>query len=166
MIKRRRLRRSLTARPLQASKLIGICLGLLLGVAGFLRLISAERIIDNPLLADGQFLALVFVPLVGLALVGIVVLETVVTGYRVLRSPEPIRTQVTGRGGYVLLRAVEASVAVGGLVVMVLLGSTLVAESTPAPVGVGLMLALLAVGIAVLGASLVRSVAELYLVAV
>lgn len=154
--------RSLTGRPLQTSKLIGICIGLLLGFAGLLRISSAAAVVDNPLLADGQFLALVFVPLIGLALVGIVAVETVVTGYRVLRSGRSVRAQAAGRLGYVLVRGLESSVAVGGLLMMIGMMSTLFASGTPAPVGVGLMLGLMAVGVGILLASLVRSATEIY----
>lgn len=162
MPRQRWLTGPLTSHPLQASKLIGIVIGLLLGVGGVLRIISVAAVVDNPLLADGQFLGLVLVPLVGIGLVGIVILETAVTGYRILRSEDSVRTRAAGRLGYVLVRCLEAGVAIVGLLLIVTMGSALVAENTPAPVGVGLLFGLMAVGVAILLASLVRSVAELY----
>lgn len=152
----------LTHKPLQASKLVGISLVLVLGIAGFLRLANAAMVIDNPLFADGQFLAVLFIPLASLALIGIVVLETLVSGYRVLRSERSIRTRVAGRPGYLLVRGVETAAALLGAVLIVFTAPILFAESTPAPAGVALMVALMVVGFGVLVASLVRAVLELY----
>lgn len=149
-------------RPLQAAKLAGILLSLVLGVLGFFRIIDAEAVVDNPVLADGQLLALIFVPLISLALVCIVLVETVVTGYRVLRSDETIREQISGRLGYTLLRSTEAAVALVGSTLMFLAAPVLFADSTPAPAGVGLLLGLMAVGFAIFVVSLVRSSVELF----
>lgn len=155
------IRNAVENRPLQAAKFAGISLTLVLGVLGFFRIVSAEAVVDNPLLADGQFLVLIFVPLLSLALVCIVVLETVVTGYRLVRSDESIYDQISGQPGYVLIRSSEAAVALIGLTIVLLAAPVLFADSTPAPAGVGLMLGLLAVGFAIFVVSLVRSFAEL-----
>lgn len=153
--------RVLADKPLQAGKFVGILLSLVLGLAGFLRLVDASGFIDNPLLGDGQFLALLFVPLVSLTLVCVVFLETLVAGYRVMRSGASVLEQVRGRVGYVMLRGVEAGIAVLGVVVIAATLPVLFAESTPAPVGVGIMLFVLVVGVAILITSFVRSGAEL-----
>lgn len=149
-------------KPLQAGKFVGILLSLVLGVGGFFRVIDPEAIVGDPLLGDGQFLALVLVPLIALLLVFLVFAETVVTAYRVLRSDRSIGEQISGRYGYVLIRAAEAAVAVVGVAIIATALPPLFAESTPAPAGVGIMLLLLAVGIGILFASLVRSTAELF----
>lgn len=149
-------------KPLQAGKFVGVLLALALGVGGFFRVVDATAIVGDPLLGDGQFLALVLVPLVSLGLVGLVLAETVVTGYRVLRSGEPVGDLIAGRRGYVLLRGAEALVAVVGVAIVAAALPPLFADSTPAPAGVGIMLLLLAVGLGILVVSLVRSAAELF----
>ncbi|MFB6219656.1 MAG: hypothetical protein ABEH77_10880 [Halobacteriaceae archaeon] len=148
-------------KPLQVGKLVGVLLVLVAGGAGFLQLVDASAVVGDPRLADGQLLALVFVPLVSLGLVVLVFAEAVVSGYRSLRSATPVTEQVSGRAGYVLLRGVEAAVAVVAVALMAAALPVLFAESTPAPAGVGIMLLLLVAGVAVLLASLVRSLAEL-----
>lgn len=149
-------------KPLQASKFVGILLTLVLGAGGFLRVIDATAIIGDPRLGDGQFLALILLPLIGLGLVVLVFVETLVTGYRSLRSDEPITDQIAGRAGYVLLRAAEAAVAIAGVTLMFTALPSLFAESTPAPAGVGIMLLLAAVGVGILVTSFIRATAELF----
>lgn len=150
-------------KPLQAGKFGGILLTILLAVAGFFRVIDARAVIDHPLLGDGQFLSLVFVPLLSLGLVAVVFVETLVAGYRGLRAESPVREQLAGRWGYVVLRVAEAGVAVVGVALMITALPVLFAESTPAPAGVGIMLLLLAIGLAILVASFLRSAAELFI---
>lgn len=153
---------AVSEKPLQASKFVGILFVLTLGVAGFFRILDAQRLIDGPALGDGQFLALIAIPIVSLALVCLVVVETFVTGYRVLRSDTPISEQASGRVAYILLRSAEAAVAVVGVSLMVAALPPLFAPSTPAPAGVGIMLLLFAVGIGILIVSFARSTAELF----
>jgi hypothetical protein len=86
-------------------------LAVMLGLGGFFRVVDARGLFDNPLLGDGQFLALVLLPVVGLGLVGVVFLETLATGYRCLRTDTPIRKQATRRIGYTLVRIAEAGIA-------------------------------------------------------
>lgn len=150
-------------KPLQAGKFGGILLALGLGIGGFFRIIDASAIIDGPALVDGQFLALIFIPLVSLGLVVLVFAETLITGYRSIRADEAIRDQLTGRAGYILLRGVEAGFAFVGVTVMFTALPVLFAESTPAPAGVGIMLLLMAVGLGILVTSFVRSIAELFI---
>jgi hypothetical protein len=149
-------------KPVQAGKFIAILLVLVLGIGGFLRVISAEAIVNDPLLGDGQFLALVFVPLLGLGLMLLVFLESLVAGYRVLRSDASISDQVTGRWGYLLIRGAEAGTAIVGVMVVFATLPLLFAETTPAPAGVGLLLVLFVVGLGVLFIGFVRSSAELF----
>lgn len=151
-------------KPLQTAKFAGILLTLVLGVGGFVRVVDATAV-AGPLLGDGQFLALIGVPLVGLGLVVLVFVETLVSGYRTLWSDEPIGEQVRGRWGYVLIRGVEAAAALLGTALGLAALPSLFAESTPAPAGVGIMLLLLVVGVGVLFASLLRSAAELFVYA-
>lgn len=148
-------------KPLQAAKFVGISLTVVLGIGGFFRIISATAIVDGPTLGDGQFLALILIPLLSLGLVFLVLIETLITGYRSLRANESFKEQVTGRTGYVLLRGAEATVAIAGVTIMVTAFPVLLAESTPAPAGVGIMLLLMAVGLGILITSFVRSLAEI-----
>lgn len=154
--------RVIKRKPLQTGKFVGVLLALVLGIGGFFRIIDATALTGNSLLGDGQFLALVLIPLVSLGLVVLVFVETLVTGIRVLRSDESIQDHITGRVGYVLLRSVEAIIAVVGVAVIVTALPSLFAESTPAPAGVGIMLLLMVVGLGILFVSLVRSFAELF----
>ena len=147
--------------PLQTGKFVGVLLAVVLFVGGFLRLLDGALAGDS-LLGDGQFLALVLLPVVGFGLVAVVFLETLVAGYRVVRSDRSVGEQLSGRGGYVLLRGLEAGIAVLGVLVMSSALPSLFAESTPAPIGVGIMLLLAVVTLAILFASLVRSGAELF----
>lgn len=149
-------------KPLQAGKLAVICLSLLLGVAGFFRLIDARGLVEQPMLGDGQFLSLLLLPLVSLGLVGLVFLETVVAGYRALRSERSVTDQLSERTGYLVLRGGEAAVALLGVVIVATALPPLFAESTPAPAGVGIMLLLAAVGLGILVMSFVRSAAEIF----
>lgn len=157
----RGIRRTIARKPLQAGKFVGILLALLFGIGGFLRIFNLRAVIGHPTLADGQFLAIVLIPLVSLGLVVVVVLETIVDGYRSIRSDESIQQQLTGRPTYVLLRVIEAAIAVTGVAIMVAALPVLFAESTPAPAGVGLMLLLLVIGFAILLTSFIRSGVEL-----
>jgi len=149
-------------KPLQAGKFLGILLSLVLGVAGFFRIVDVRALIDHPMLGDGQFLALILIPLLSLGLVCLVFLETIVLGYRLLRSEESLADWTAGRTSYLLIRGGEAAVAVVGVAVITAALPPLFAESTPAPAGVGIMLLLMAVGLGILVASLVRSAAELF----
>ena len=148
-------------KPLQVGKLAAISLTLLLGFVGFFRISSADALIDNPVLADGQFLALLVLPVISFALICLVVCESLVTGYRVLRTDRSLRNQLTDRVGYTILRGIEAAVAFATLVLMFLALPPLFAETTPAPAGVGLILAIFMAGLVTLGASLVRAALEL-----
>lgn len=125
-------------------------------------MISAEAIVNDPLLGDGQFLALVFVPLLGLGLMVLVFLESLVAGYRVVRSDASIRHQVTGRWGYLLIRGAEAGTAIVGVLIVFATLPLLFAETTPAPAGVGLLLVLFVAGLGILFIGFVRSCAELF----
>lgn len=149
-------------KPLQLSKFLGILLALTLGVAGFFRLIDARILLDGPLRGDGQFLALIGIPLVSFGLVGLVFVESLVTGYRVLRSDYTVSEQISDRVGYIVLRSLEAGIAILGVVIMITALPVLVADSTPAPAGVGVMLLLFAIGIGILFVSFVRSSLELF----
>jgi len=157
VVVRDRLPAVIGEKPLQAAKFLGILLALVLSVLGFTRVLSGPGI-----LFDGQFLALVLTPLVAAALVVVVCLETLYTLSRVVRSDASLAEQISGRVGYVCLRTVEAVIGVGGVLFVASLVPTLVAESTPAPAGVGIMLVAMAIGLAILVTSLIRSSVELF----
>lgn len=147
--------------PLQAGKLGGILGTLVVSLAGAGRVIDAEPFISDAILADGRFLVVVLVPVLGVGLVGVVALETLAAGYRWLRADASIVDGIANRPGYALVRGVEAAVAVAGVAVLTALLVTLVVASVPAPAGVAMMLLLLAVGIAIVCASCVRTTVEL-----
>lgn len=149
-------------KPLQAAKLAAVLLTLAFGVTGFFRLVDFGAVTGSPVLGGGQFLALVFVPLLALGLVLVVVAETLVAGYRLLGADESVAARLRRRPGYLLLRGVEAAVAVGGAALALAALPVLFADATPAPAGVGALLFLLAVGVGILCASLLRSLAELF----
>lgn len=153
----------LTKKPLQAAKFGGIILALVLAVAGFFRVIDPMAAGGGSTLLDGQFLALVLLPVVSLGLIFIVFIETVVSGFRSLRSDRRLSGQLHGGAGYLLLRGIEAGLAVVGLAIMVSAVPVLLAQSTPAPAGVGIMLLLFVVGFGIMFVSLVRSSAELFI---
>lgn len=153
-------RRFVRQKPLQATKLVSILLILVFAVLGFFRVISLDAVIDNPLIADGQFLTLVLVPVVSLGLIAVVACETLVTGIRAIRADQPILDQVTSRPGYMVVRGLEAGAALLGVVLIASAVPILVADSTPSPIGVGLMLGLLVVGIGIFLASLARTIIE------
>lgn len=75
-----------TQKPIQLAKFGGILLTLVFGIAGFFRLIDARAIIDAPMIGDGQFLALILIPLASFLLICVVFLETLVTGYCLFQS--------------------------------------------------------------------------------
>lgn len=152
-------------KPLQAVKLIGIALVIVLGIGGFFRFLSVPADPGAPLAADSQLLVIVGIPLVGLLLIGVVVAETLVSGVRAILGDRSLRQRALDRPGYTAVRLLEAGVAVLAVVMMATIVPIILAESTPAPVGVGAMLALLVVGLVVLGASLLRAIVELYAVA-
>lgn len=149
-------------KPLQAGKFLVIVLSLVLGIGGFVGLIDLPALVDGRFLGDGQLLALVLVPLVSLGLVFLVFVEVLVSGYRALRADESVTERIAGRPGYLLLRGLEAAIAIVGVIVIVTALPVLFAESTPAPAGVGIMLLLMAVGLGILCTSLVRASAELF----
>lgn len=151
-----------TQKPLQSAKFGGILLILVLGFAGFFRLIDAGAILDAPMLGDSQFLAIILIPVASLLLICVVFLETLVTGYRIFQSNASFKNHFNRRRGYVLLRGAEAGIATVGVTIVVAALPTLFAESTPSPIGVGIMLLLFIVGIGILIMSFVRSSAELF----
>ncbi|MFO7833136.1 MAG: hypothetical protein R6V31_03555 [Halohasta sp.] len=162
MIPPRGVGRSLADCPLQASKLIGISLGLVGGIAGLIGVVGPGGSLDFPSIAEAAVLPIVVVPLVGTALAGVVVLETLHSSYRALRAEVAIRRQLADRTGYALVRALEAAVAVGGLVAVWWLASMLDGRPVPAAGSVGVVGGLSAVGAAIIAASLLRSASELW----
>lgn len=161
-LSRSRLPSVLTRKPLQTGKFVAILLAIGLAIAGFFRVIDAQAFVEGPLLGDGQFLALVSLPLASLGLVIVVFAETVVDSYRRLRSDRSVGDLLAGAPGYLLIRGVEAALAVGGVAIMASAVPPLFTQNTPAPAGVGLMLLLFVVGLGVFLASLVRTTAELF----
>lgn len=149
-------------KPLQAGKFVGILLTLVLGIGGFFRVINARAVISDPFLGDGQLLALILIPLLSFGLVVIVFVESLYSGYQIVRSDAPLGAQVSERVGYVLVRSGEAIIAIVGVVIIFTALPVLFAESTPAPAGVGIMLLLMAVGLGILFMSFIRSFVELF----
>ena len=157
----RELRRSLADCPLQASKLIGISLGLVGGLAGVVGVVGPDGV-GLPAVVEGAVLPLAVVPLVGAALAGVIILEALHSSYRALQAEAALRRQLAARTGYTLVRVIEAGVAVGGLVAVWRLVSTLDNGPVPVAAGVGVAGGLLAVGGMVIVASLLRSASELW----
>lgn len=153
--------RTAAGHPLQVGKFIAVTLTLVLGAVGFFRLLDAGAVLGNSPLADSQFLTLILLPLSSLVLVCVVVLETVVAVSRAFTSERSLGEQATERPGYLVVRGLEAGVAVAGLGLMLLLVPVLFADTTTAPAGVGALLGLLVVGVGIQLVSFARSLAEL-----
>lgn len=148
--------------PLQASKLALITLTLVFAVGGFLRIIQLPTLLDGPGLGDPQLLALLVTPLVSIALVFIVCVETLYTGIQTLRTDRTVLGALTEKPGYALLRLIEAGVGIIGLALFVIGLRTFVSDPMPAPAGVGLLLAFMAIALTILVISLIRVMVELY----
>lgn len=138
-------------KPFQAGKLAGIVGVLLFAAAGYFRLVP-----------DRQLAAMLAVLVVGLGLAFLVAAETLLAGYRTLRVDGPLASRLTDRPLYAAVRAGEAAVAVlaAGLFLYTL--GTLPDGPMPGPGAVGLLLYGFSLGLSVVGASLVRTLAEYY----
>lgn len=157
-----RLRGVVRTKPLQTVKFVGILLALVFAIAGFFRILNPGEFTGGPMLLDGQFLALILLPVVSLGLVLLVFVETLVSVFHSLRSDRDFRGLIDGRVGYLILRVAEAGLALLGVLLMASALPPLLAESTPAPAGVGIMLLLFVIGLGILCVSFVRSAAELF----
>lgn len=153
---------TVVGKPLQAGKFIGIILAFIFAIAGFFRFINFTSIVGDPRLGDGQLLVLLVLPLLSLALVVVVFLETLRDGYRFLRRDTSLSEWVSGRWGYLVIRGAESLIALVGVGIMVAVVPVLFAANTPAPIGVGVMLLMGLVAVFILIASFVRSATELF----
>ncbi len=147
--------------PVSTAKILFIALAILLGFTGFFRLVDLGVFINDPLLGDSQFLSLLFIPIVGIALILVVTAETIISAAKIVMSDRSIGEQIKERKGYLAVRATETGFALIGLLLMLSIIPVIFIENTPAPIGVGAMLALFVVGMALLFISLTRSIAEL-----
>lgn len=143
--------RFVTAKPLQAGKLVGI-----LGALGF-AVVGLVGIVP-----DQQSRVLLLVAFLGPVLTLVILVEALVAGYRAARAPEPATDRLTARPAYTAVRTGEFLVA--GLTAGTLVGSiaTLPGEPVPELGAMGLLFVGVLLGLLVLVASLVRTLAEYY----
>lgn len=141
----------LAAKPLQAGKLAAIVGVLAFGLLGFFRIIPGE-----------QLSAMLAAPFVSLCLALVVVAETLVAGYRAVRADDSPTTRLRARPGYAVVRAVEAPVAI--LATAGVVGTIMAVPDGPmaGPGAIGLLFIVVGFGLLILGASLVRTLAEYY----
>ncbi|GGO02103.1 hypothetical protein [Haloarcula pellucida] len=145
------LRQFHRAKPLQAAKLTAIVLTLLYSTGVYLRIVPSERITT-----------LFLVPLMALALALTVVGEALYAGYRAARTDGHLTATLTADLGYTIVRAVELGTAVAAVAGVAAVVASIPAGPMSGPGAIGLFLVLVGLGVLVLLAGLLRSLAELY----
>lgn len=139
------------ARPLQAGKLLAILAILVFSIGAIIGLVPGVEITS-----------LFLVPVLSIALAILIIAETVLAGYRSLRTDRSVTDWVADKPVYATIRAVEV-LAVGlsgGAFVYVI-------DSIPngpmsGPGAIGLFFIVLGIAAVILGASLLRSLSEFY----
>lgn len=145
------IRDFLRAEPLQAGKLAAIVLTLLFAVGATYGYIPGQG-----------FIGLFLVVLLSFALAFVIAVETVLTGYRSIRTTDSLLVQVADRPAYAVVRAIEvASVVVwaGGFMYLI---STIPEGPMAGPGAIGLLFMMVGVALVNLGGSLLRTLAELF----
>lgn len=136
------------AKPLQAGKLATITAVLLFAAGATFGLIP--RGLD----------ALLFTTVFSLGLTLVIVAETLRAGFRALRTDEPLGRRFADRPVYTAVRAGEAVIAI--LASSAFVVSFSVFTPVAGPGAIGLLFVGVALGLLILGASLVRTLTEYY----
>lgn len=139
------------AEPLQAGKLAAIVAVLVFAVGGYFRLIPGQ-----------QLAAFLLVTVSGLGLALVVTAETLLAGYRAIRTAESRSRRFDVRPAYTAVRAGEAVVALLAAGVFIVTIDALPDEPMAGPGAFGLLLFGVGLGLSILVASLVRTVVEYY----
>ncbi len=137
--------------PLQAAKLVGTVVTLVLVTARFVGLLPGQSV-------GSLFL----VPLFALALVFVVASETLLAGYRALRSDGTLSDRLRNRPVYALVRAGEAGFAVLAAGAFVIIVWSLPDGPMAGPGAIGLLFVMVGLGLLVVVGSLVRTLTEYY----
>ena len=147
------LRQFLARKPLQASKLAAVLAVLLFGTLGFFRVVP-----------DRQLTALLAVPFVGFALALVVLGEALVAGSRLVSTDAPATARIDDRPVYTTVRVIEvvaALLTIGGIAGTI---ASVPESPLPGPGAIGLLFITAGFGLLVLGATLVRTSVEYYVV--
>jgi hypothetical protein len=137
------------AKPLQALKLGAVITVVVFGLAGFVGLLPGQEL--------GGLLFLAFFPMV---LAAVVAVETLLAGYRLARTDEPV-ARLTARPAYTAIRGIEAVAAVLAPVTFYVLIVEIGSE-TAGPSAIGLLFVGVGLGLVALGAVLLRTLVEYY----
>lgn len=139
------------ARPIQAGKLVAIVVALPIGGAVFFGLVPYPGVL-------GLFL----VPLLGVGLTVVVVLEALSAGFRALRAGRPTAGWLGDRPVYTVVRAGEVVAAVAWVAALLYVLSTIPDGPMAGPGAIGLWLIMVGLALVVVVASLVRTLVEYY----
>lgn len=138
-------------RPVQAAKLVAIVATLLFAVGGVFGVIP-----------DQGLTSLFPIVLLSLGLLLVILVETLLAGYRSTRGRCSLADQFAEHRAYILVRAVEllgAIITAGGFVFLIVM---LPDEAPAGPGAIGLLFILVGLGLVVLASSLLRTVTEYY----
>lgn len=144
-------RQFLRAKPLQACKLVAIAVVVPVGVAVFVGLLPT---------ADVGMLFLL--PLLALALVFVVTAETLVAGVRLVSAGGSLTDRFGERPVYAVVRAAEVLAVLLSVGVFASVLSLIPSGPMAGPGAIGLWMLMVALGVVVVAASLVRAVTEFY----
>lgn len=144
-------RQFIRAKPLQACKLIGIVATLIFSVGVFSELIS-----------DPDVITLFLIPLLGLGLAIAIDAETLIVGYRSLRSGGPQKDLLADRPVYNIVRAVEVFLTILAVGIFMFIIAALPDGPMAGPGAIGLWFIMVGLGLLILGGSLVRTLTEYY----
>lgn len=137
--------------PLQAGKLASIVVVLPIGAAVFFGLVPYPGVL-------GLFL----LPLLGVGLTVVVVVEALITGYRSLRAGRPITGWLSDCPVYGVVRAGEFVAAVLPVAALAYLLGTLPDGPMAGPGAIGLWMIMVGLALVVVVGSLVRTLSEYY----
>lgn len=139
------------AEPLQTCKLVAVVAVLLFAAGGAFGAIPARGL-------TGLFLVVGL----GIGLTLVVAAETLLAGYRFIRTDTALPDRLTDRPWYTVARAIEAVSVVlvaGGFVLFV---TGLPDEPPAGPGAIGVLFVVAGLAVVVLGGSLVRTLSEYY----
>lgn len=139
------------ARPLQASKLATTVVVLLYAAGVYFGIVPTRGITS-----------LFIVPVLGFALVVVVLAETLLLGYRSLRTAESLSDRFGARPRYALVRGGEVLLAFLPAVAFVVIVERLPDGPMSGPGAIGLFFVVVGLGLLAIGGCLVRTLVEYY----
>ncbi|QLG29810.1 hypothetical protein HUG10_19550 (plasmid) [Halorarum halophilum] len=144
-------RQFIRAKPLQACKLIGIVATFVFSAGVFSELIS-----------DPDVITLLLIPILALGLAIAIAAETLIVGYRSLRSGGLQKDLLANRPVYSIVRAVEVFLVILSVGIFIFIITTLPDGPMAGPGAIGLWFIMVGLGLLILGGSLVRTLTEYY----